>query len=127
MEAAIAIIFNEDDEVLLLKRVSPQISYPGLWGFPGGKRDGDESFEDCAIRETKEEANLEVTNLKYVGTEPRPIGSFGFVWVYTSRSFYGDVKLDFEHTDYEWVTRENLSNYNIIPGSEELIERARHL
>jgi len=36
----------------------------GTWCFPGGKLDKFESIEDCAIRETKEETNLDIYNIK---------------------------------------------------------------
>ena len=37
------------------------------WTFPGGGVGKKESFLDAAIRETKEEAGFNVTNLSYVG------------------------------------------------------------
>ncbi|MCH8054768.1 MAG: NUDIX hydrolase [Deltaproteobacteria bacterium] len=51
-------IFSIDDHVVLLRRgVEPAI---GKWVFPGGYVDRGESVRDAAIRETKEESNLDV-------------------------------------------------------------------
>ena len=120
-DAAVVIIIDEEDRVLLLKRMQPQKDFAGLWGFPGGDVNKNEALEHCAIRETKEETTLEVADLKYVGTER------GFVWTYTTRNYVGNVKLDFEHTDYAWVSIEDLPNYKTIPGSKKLIKEALKL
>jgi len=117
-DAAITVIFSEDNKVLLLKRMIPQKDFEGLWGLPGGTIEDGETLEECAIREAKEEVGLQITNLKYVGIDR------GFVWVYTTRNWFGNVKLDFEHTDFVWVTMEGLSNYNTIPGTTRFIKEA---
>ena len=36
----------------------PDIPFPGMWDLPGGGREGDESPEDCALREVEEEFGL---------------------------------------------------------------------
>jgi 8-oxo-dGTP diphosphatase len=36
----------------------PDIPWPGLWDLPGGGREGDETPEDCAVRETLEEFGI---------------------------------------------------------------------
>ena len=119
--AAVVIIFNERDEVLLLKRMQPQRDFPGVWGFPGGALEGLEEPYETAIRETKEETNLDIWHLKRVKREQN------FLDIYTTRNFEGNIALCFEHTDYAWVPIEQLDNYNLIPGSKELIEEAINL
>lgn len=50
-----ATVFNDDGEVLLVKRADN-----GKWGFPAGAVDPNESAADAAVRETKEETGLDV-------------------------------------------------------------------
>ena len=59
------IIFNENHEILLQKRGE----YPtGKWGLIGGIVELGESLEDAAVREAKEETNLDIKDLKLFGT-----------------------------------------------------------
>ena len=59
-----------DGRFLLLRRgIQPRI---GTWVFPGGYMDVGETAESAAVRETLEEANLEVANLELLGVYTRP-------------------------------------------------------
>ena len=53
-------------QVLLIERADNP--YKGTWAFPGGFMNMDETTEQCAIRELKEETGLEVTDVKQIGT-----------------------------------------------------------
>jgi ADP-ribose pyrophosphatase YjhB (NUDIX family) len=56
---AAGIVLVEDGAVLLVQRkFEPRI---GMWTLPAGFVEYDEHAADCAIRETKEETNLDVT------------------------------------------------------------------
>lgn len=52
-------------KILLIERgVDP---YKGMWAFPGGFMRMDETAEECALRELKEETGLEIENVKQLG------------------------------------------------------------
>jgi len=56
---------GRDLKVLLIQRgIEP---YKGMWAFPGGFMRMDESAEDCARRELKEETGMELRYVKQLG------------------------------------------------------------
>lgn len=58
-------ILNRENEVLLLHRRGNHGA--GTWSAPGGHLEYGESFEECAEREAKEEAGIEVSDLEFIG------------------------------------------------------------
>lgn len=58
---ATTLVFNKNGEVLLNLR-----SDTNTWGIPGGSMELFESIEETAIRELKEEANIDVKSLELV-------------------------------------------------------------
>lgn len=52
-----------DDQVLLIKKKTGLGK--GKVNGPGGKKEADETWEECAFREVKEELNIEVQNLTW--------------------------------------------------------------
>ncbi|PHM63682.1 nucleotide triphosphate diphosphatase NUDT15 [Xenorhabdus ishibashii] len=58
------IITNDKGEILLGKRTSQHAPY---WSIFGGHVDPGESFEECAIREIKEEIDLTIHDPKVYG------------------------------------------------------------
>lgn len=56
---------GHDLKILLIERgIEP---YKGTWAFPGGFLNMDETAEQCALRELKEETGLDLNYLKQVG------------------------------------------------------------
>jgi len=56
------IVENEHGQILMGKKENARI-YPGQWILPGGGVDEGESVNEAAVREVKEETNLDITNL----------------------------------------------------------------
>ncbi len=54
----------KDGKVLMAKRKGSHGA--GEYGFPGGHLENLESFEDCAVRETREECGIEIKNIKFL-------------------------------------------------------------
>lgn len=61
----VTITKEEEPKVLLIQRgLEP---YKGCWAFPGGFMEMDETTEECAIRELKEETGLKLDSMVQVG------------------------------------------------------------
>lgn len=68
--AAIAIVFTFEDKILFtVRNVNPD---KGKWDLPGGFIDPNETAEEAACREIKEELGIEIpkTDLQYITTSP---------------------------------------------------------
>ena len=105
IEVAAGLVFR-DGKLLITQRPAGG-HLPGLWEFPGGKREPDESFEQCLHRELMEERGIQVDILGLVESithhyaektvhlrffrclwkqhEPRPLGCSAFQWVSVAR------------------------------------------
>jgi ADP-ribose pyrophosphatase YjhB (NUDIX family) len=59
------VILEKDDKILLCQR--KYLPYPEGWTLPSGFLEADETPQQCAIREAKEETNLEIAVEKLFG------------------------------------------------------------
>jgi|TARA_R110000824_G_scaffold17084_5_gene69880 8-oxo-dGTP diphosphatase len=117
LKAAMVVILDQKKRVLILKRSSDPGWMPEKWALVGGHIEKEESPKDTAIRETKEETNLNLSNINEL--EKR-----GQVMIYYSNSYSGTVKIDFEHTDWAWASYDELDNYDTTPGLKDTVELA---
>jgi 8-oxo-dGTP pyrophosphatase MutT (NUDIX family) len=118
---------------LILKRAPHEKAYPNKWTVPGGKLKKEEyinapkttqdawyyALDKSLRREIREEANLEVGDLKYlldlvfIRPDAIPVITLSFWAEYKS----GEVKkIENDFTDYFWGTTEELKDYDLIEG-----------
>lgn len=68
--AAVAVVITADDDegsVLLTRRASSLRAHSGQWALPGGRLDLGETAEEAALRELREEVNLELPKTSVLG------------------------------------------------------------
>lgn len=106
------LVVNESGDVLLLRRGPTAPRRAGEWDLPGGFVEPGEDIQAAAIRETQEEAGLEINDLQlvYCFSEPDEARFGTGNWLtYTARVQSSAVQLSFEHDEYVWVSPAELS------------------
>ena len=93
-----AAIFDGANRLLAAQRRAPR-SYAGLWEFPGGKVEEEETPIAALIRECQEELNIDVDVADLVGEVPIPIGQLR---VYRARITGGRLALRV-HSAIRWL------------------------
>ncbi len=63
IQVAVGVIINASKEVLMTQRAF-SLHQGGLWEFPGGKVEPNESVQEALIREFKEEININIHTCK---------------------------------------------------------------
>lgn len=93
-------------EILLLRRAVEPGS--GAWDLPAGYLDPHESFEQAALRETREECGLAVELDGLAGVYHSP-GANAVTAVFRAHPIEPvDVRIDFESSEHAWVSRPDI-------------------
>ena len=100
-DVAAALVFRDGKLLITQRHAGAHLG--GLWEFPGGKRESNETFEDCLVRELREELGMEVVvgqlvesltheypektvhlrffRCRWKAHEPQPLGCSAFKWI----------------------------------------------
>ena len=101
-EKSCGCIVIDDGKVLLIRQTR------GHWGFPKGHVEKDETEEETAIRETKEETNIDaeiINNKIYMQKYITPRGNPKKVIYFVAKKVGGEIKpQEGEVTKVEWLS-----------------------
>jgi 8-oxo-dGTP diphosphatase len=115
-----ALIVNTEGKVLLIKRSETEDVLPGVWDIPGGTLEDGEDPREGAVREVKEETNLEVRNLRlfhYTSNVDREKNKQFVRLIFGGECTSSDIQLNLEdHDEYRWVSP------NALPDDMRLVD-----
>jgi len=114
------VLLCEDQCVLYLRDDKPDIPWPGHWDFPGGGREGDETPDECVLRETEEEfgIRLQVEAIIYRRHYPSSLKPGHLSWFMVARiteEQIAAIKFGDEGQYWEMVAIEDLPSRVMAP------------
>jgi 8-oxo-dGTP diphosphatase len=117
-------IVNDKNEVLLSLRSSAHAT--GFWCAPGGHMEYGETFLEAGARETKEEVDINVSEVDVVGviSNVYPEEKKHYVTVHMrAKKYSGEAKLmePDKFTDMKWFSLSALP-VNIFPATKNFLE-----
>ena len=99
-----AMIVNDDNEILLLKRNNPPVK--GEWWFAGGRIKKGETFEEALRREVKEETDLDIDIIRFIGIYNRIFPERHDITLeFLCRCRHEKVVLNDEHSEYKFCKK----------------------
>lgn len=111
------------DKVLLVKRSDKVRKYKNTWGCIGGYIDEIVPLKDKVMEELEEELNISksiVSKIRFAHYIKYEDINEDMVWyihpILVELKSLPEIKLDWEATDYAWVTFEDMKKYNVFPN-----------
>ena len=121
MPTPIAIAVVEHEGRFLIGQRPAGITLAGLWEFPGGKIDSDESPEQAAIRECAEETGLIVEPI-FRYPEHVQQYDYGAVHLFFIACRLVSATPTQPAPPYHWVAQSELGEYKFPEGNRALLE-----
>tara|TARA_B110000438_G_scaffold171452_1_gene163827 strand:- start:5 stop:409 length:405 start_codon:yes stop_codon:yes gene_type:complete len=122
------ILFNEDEEFLLL-------NYPSKhWDFVKGKMEKDETPHETALRETKEETGI--SDVEFIDGFKEEIEYYFYannqeihkkVIFFLGKTKTTDIILSHEHLDFIWLDFDNALEKITYKNAKNLLKKSRKL
>lgn len=116
-------IIKQNDKFLIVKRALDQEFAPGLWEFVSGFMDEGEVAEDTTLREVQEEIGCQgtiITKLPVYEIEDSEANWVVIPFV-VSVGESVVIQLSNEHSDFAWVSRDELSGYAELAKDAEIM------
>ena len=119
MIEVVAGIIYKDNKFLIAQR-NLNKAQGGLWEFPGGKVEKNESYERALKREIKEELNADIEVIEYIGesTYHYPEKDIKLIF-YKAKLLSENIEL-LEHESYKWITKDEKDKYEFA-GADKVV------
>ena len=116
----VAAVIKKNDLFLIANR-SFEDNFQGIWEFPGGKVEENETFTSALIREIKEELSLNIKVGNMIATiDLNKTDKNIYVHYYYAIILSGQISLNV-HSEFKWVPHTKLKNFTYIDGDRHIL------
>ena len=123
-DVAISVI-EYQNKILITKRENTKF-LSGLWEFPGGKIEKNETAVDAIIREVKEETNLTISNPVFLGNITHKYSHFG-VNIFLFKSFPKSIKTLNSYREHRWIKLKDILNFPLPKANHKMLDILKKL
>lgn len=129
IKIGIGVMIKKGNKILLGHRPSKMVDTGGIyeldsWCLPGGKQEYNETIFDCAIREVKEETNLNISKLEvFSAADDIQIDRHFITIQVIANNYSGEVKVmeKDKQDEWKWFELSDLPK-NLYSPSKKFIE-----
>lgn len=121
IDVSAALIFDKGRLLITRRRAGSHLG--GLWEFPGGKREPNETFEQCLVREIREELGMKIAvgelfeEITHAYDEKTVrLKFFVCTWIGGKPQAQGCES-------FEWVGKDALRKYKFPAADAQLLEK----
>ena len=116
----VAAVIKKNDLFLIANR-SFEDNSQGIWEFPGGKVEENETFTSALIREIKEELSLNIKVGNSIATiDLNKTDKNIYVHYYYAVILSGQISLNV-HSEFKWVPHPQLEKFTYIDGDRHIL------
>ena len=116
----VAAVIMKNDLFLIANR-SFEDNSQGIWEFPGGKVEENETFTSALVREIKEELSLNIKVGNMIATiDLNKTDKNVYVHYYYAIIVSGQISLNV-HSEFKWVSHTQLKNFTYIDGDRHIL------
>lgn len=124
VDVAVGIIINSSFEVLMAQRAL-SLHQGGLWEFPGGKIEPDETIEDALKRELREEISINIYSFEpLISMEHHYPDKHVCLHTYKITAYSGEPKICDGQLDLKWISLKswNIKNYPLPAANIKIMQ-----
>jgi mutator protein MutT len=120
-DVAAGLVFREGKLLITLRYDDAHLG--GLWEFPGGKLEPGETFEQCLLRELREELAIEVEIIDLIETDTHAYPGKTVRLKFFRCRWKANEPRALGCADFKWVKARELKKYEFPAADAVLIER----
>ena len=120
IQVTAALIAHEGRYLITQRKAGVHLG--GLWEFPGGKREVDESLENCLRRELREELGIEITQPVLFRVIRHDYPGKAVELHFFRCAIASGLPRPLECADFRWVAPEELAQFPLPPADQPLVE-----